>query len=41
MAHFKAPKVVEFVEALSKTATEKLQKYRLREMYWEGAKKVN
>ncbi|MCM3570400.1 long-chain-fatty-acid--CoA ligase [Neobacillus mesonae] len=41
MAHFKAPKAVEFVEALPKTATGKLQKYRLREMYWRGTKKVN
>lgn len=41
MAHFKAPKAVEFVEALPKTATGKLQKYRLREMYWSGPKKVN
>jgi len=41
MAHFKAPKAVEFVEALPKTATGKLQKYRLREMHWEGPKKVN
>lgn len=41
MAHFKAPKHVEFVEALPKTATGKLQKYRLRQMYWEGSKKVN
>ncbi|MBY7144320.1 long-chain-fatty-acid--CoA ligase [Virgibacillus sp. NKC19-3] len=41
MAHFKAPKAVEFVDALPKTATGKLQKFRLREMYWRGAKKVN
>lgn len=41
MAHFKAPKEVEFVQALPKTATGKLQKYRLREMYWKGPKKVN
>ncbi len=41
MAHFKAPKAVELVEALPKTATGKLQKYRLRELYWEGSKKVN
>lgn len=41
MAHFKAPKAVEFVESLPKTATGKLQKYRLREMYWKGQKKVN
>lgn len=41
MAHFKAPKSIEFVEALPKTATGKLQKFRLREMYWGGPKKVN
>ena len=41
MAHFKAPKEVEFVKALPKTATGKLQKYRLRQMYWKGPKKVN
>jgi len=41
MTHFKAPKSVEFVDALPKTATGKLQKYRLREMYWTGPKKVN
>ncbi|MFC2949376.1 long-chain-fatty-acid--CoA ligase [Virgibacillus sediminis] len=41
MAHFKAPKQVEFVEELPKTATGKLQKFRLREMHWEGQKKVN
>ncbi len=40
-AHFKAPKTIEFVEALPKTATGKLQKFRLREMYWKGNKKVN
>ena len=41
MAHFKAPKALEFVEELPKTATGKLQKFRLREMYWKGQKKVN
>ncbi|WP_019414886.1 long-chain-fatty-acid--CoA ligase [Paenisporosarcina sp. TG20] len=41
MAHFKAPKAVEFVESLPKTATGKLQKFRLRELYWKTAKKVN
>lgn len=41
MAHFKAPKEVEFVDDLPKTATGKLQKFRLREMYWGSAKKVN
>ena len=41
MAHFKTPKSVAFVDALPKTATGKLQKFRLREMYWSGSKKVN
>ncbi|WP_059103696.1 long-chain-fatty-acid--CoA ligase [Shouchella shacheensis] len=41
MAHFKAPKAVEFVESLPKTATGKLQKYRLRGVHWKGSKKVN
>jgi fatty-acyl-CoA synthase len=41
MAHFKAPKAVEFVHSLPKTATGKLQKFRLREMHWKGTKKVN
>lgn len=41
MAHFKAPKAVEFMDALPKTATGKLQKFRLREMHWDGPKKVN
>lgn len=41
MAHFKAPKSIEFVKELPKTATGKLQKFRLREMYWDTSKKVN
>ncbi|QDI92301.1 long-chain-fatty-acid--CoA ligase [Salicibibacter halophilus] len=41
IARFKAPKIVEFVESLPKTATGKLQKFRLREEHWQGAKKVN
>jgi fatty-acyl-CoA synthase len=36
MAHFKAPKTVEIREALARTATGKLQKYKLRQPYWEG-----
>ena len=39
MAHFKAPKTVEFVEALPKTATGKVQKFALREPYWAGQSK--
>jgi acyl-CoA synthetase (AMP-forming)/AMP-acid ligase II len=36
MAHFKCPTSVEFREALSRTATGKLQKFKLREPFWVG-----
>jgi fatty-acyl-CoA synthase len=36
MAHFKAPKGVDFVEGLPKTATGKTQKFALRDRYWKG-----
>ena len=36
MAHFKCPTSVEFREALERTATGKLQKFRMRAPYWEG-----
>ena len=36
LAGFKCPTDIEFVEALPRTATGKLQKFRLRERYWEG-----
>jgi acyl-CoA synthetase (AMP-forming)/AMP-acid ligase II len=36
MAHFKAPRSVEFRSALDRTATGKLQKFKLRQPYWEG-----
>jgi fatty-acyl-CoA synthase len=39
MAHFKAPKSVEFVTMLPKTATGKIQKFSLREPYWQGERK--
>jgi acyl-CoA synthetase (AMP-forming)/AMP-acid ligase II len=34
LAHFKCPTSVEFSETLPRTATGKLQKFRLREPYW-------
>ena len=34
LAHFKCPKRIEFREALARTATGKLQKFKLREPYW-------
>ena len=36
MAHFKCPTSVEFRDGLVRTATGKLQKYKLRQPYWEG-----
>ena len=36
LAHFKCPTSVELVAALPRTATGKLQKYVLRERYWQG-----
>jgi acyl-CoA synthetase (AMP-forming)/AMP-acid ligase II len=36
LAHFKCPTSVELVESLPRTATGKLQKFRLRQPYWEG-----
>ncbi len=36
MAHFKAPTSVELRPALDRTATGKLQKYKLRQPYWAG-----
>jgi acyl-CoA synthetase (AMP-forming)/AMP-acid ligase II len=36
LAHYKCPTTVEFRTALDRTATGKLQKYKLREPYWEG-----
>jgi len=36
LAHYKCPTSVELRDALARTATGKLQKYRLRQPYWEG-----
>ncbi|MBJ30073.1 MAG: AMP-dependent synthetase [Acidimicrobiaceae bacterium] len=42
LAHFKCPTTVEFRDELARTATGKLQKFKLRAPYWEGmAKQVN
>ncbi len=40
MSHFKVPKIFEFVESLPRTATGKLQKFRLREQNWKGNDKL-
>jgi acyl-CoA synthetase (AMP-forming)/AMP-acid ligase II len=36
LAGYKCPKRIEFVETLPRTATGKLQKFKLREPYWKG-----
>jgi acyl-CoA synthetase (AMP-forming)/AMP-acid ligase II len=36
LAGYKCPKRIEFVDALARTATGKLQKFKLREPYWAG-----
>jgi acyl-CoA synthetase (AMP-forming)/AMP-acid ligase II len=36
VARYKAPSSVEFREELARTATGKLQKFKLRKPYWEG-----
>ncbi|MFT4264851.1 MAG: AMP-binding protein [Nocardioides sp.] len=36
LAGYKAPTVVEFRDSLARTATGKLQKFKLREPYWQG-----
>jgi fatty-acyl-CoA synthase len=42
LAHFKCPTSVEVREALPRTATGKLQKFKLREPYWSGhGRRVN
>jgi fatty-acyl-CoA synthase len=39
LAHFKAPKRVDFIETLPRTATGKIQKNLLRERFWGGQSK--
>ncbi len=39
MSHFKVPKIFEVVDMLPRTATGKLQKFRLREQNWKGSNK--
>ena len=42
MAHYKCPTSVEIRDELARTATGKLQKFKLRAPYWEGmAKQIN
>jgi len=42
LSHFKCPTSVELRDVLPRTATGKLQKFKLREPYWDGLdRKVN
>ena len=36
LAGYKCPKRIEFVDELPRTATGKLQKFKLREKFWDG-----
>ena len=40
MTHYKCPTSIEFRDELSRTATGKLQKYKLRQPYWAGRDKM-
>jgi fatty-acyl-CoA synthase len=41
LAHFKCPTSIDFVAELPRTATGKLQKFKLRQQYWDAERKVN
>jgi len=41
LAHFKCPTSIEFLPELPRTATGKLQKFKLRERYWQRGRRVN
>ena len=42
MAHYKCPTSIELRDALTRTATGKLQKFKLRDPYWAGrTRRVN
>ena len=42
LAHFKCPTSIDFVPSLPRTATGKLQKFVIRDQYWQGAtRRVN
>jgi acyl-CoA synthetase (AMP-forming)/AMP-acid ligase II len=39
LAHYKCPTSIEFRDELARTATGKLQKFKLRAPFWEGQEK--
>ncbi len=40
LAHFKCPRKIDFRDELARTATGKLQKFKLRAPYWEGRERL-
>jgi fatty-acyl-CoA synthase len=40
IAHYKAPRSIEFFEALPKTGTGKILKKELRKKYWQGSETI-
>jgi acyl-CoA synthetase (AMP-forming)/AMP-acid ligase II len=40
LTHFKCPTSIEFRDELARTATGKLQKFKLRSPFWEGRDKL-
>ena len=40
LAHYKCPTSIEFVDALARTATGKVQKFKLREGYWRERERL-
>ncbi len=40
MAHFKCPTSVDFIDELPRTATGKLQKFKLRDQFWQEQRRV-
>jgi acyl-CoA synthetase (AMP-forming)/AMP-acid ligase II len=39
IAHYKCPKKVEFRDAIPRTATGKIQKFKLREAFWSTSER--
>ena len=40
VAHYKAPRSIEFFESLPKTGTGKILKKELRKKYWQGSETI-
>ncbi len=40
LTHYKCPTSIDFCDELARTATGKLQKFKLRQPYWEGRDKL-